>query len=456
MWQLVACTPPGGKQDIPQVKLTIQNTLPIRRENVSIALSLAELRGIAPDFSFDAYLVVSGNPPREIPSQADDTNYNGRRDELLFLVDLAPNETKEISIRYSPKNQMPVTLGFTRRTRAGIFPELSAYAALESERIAYALKPDGGIDAYGKTPEVLFSLERVFQGDLDFSQRLAPNLRQAFDKNGWPLSQNATAEVRKQGSRWVITDAEQRRRFSIVKGAEGLDVLRSAGLLLHQLADQSAYERSSLLMSPDEFAFGRVALWDAVKQKTIPFGDAGAHVRILADGPVRSVVQRIIPDLALSAVARISLTSTVSIHGGGQWCEHRLRIQGLPDRYRVAIGAGNGSGAVRSNETEGWVSAWVGGNATHQDGFGLIYPTAQFDSFKRSSRGENLLLLEPGETGEVAYQFAAVWDKGEIGIETREMFEQYVQVTAKANLTPPIVAFEQKASETKDEVKSDE
>ena len=110
LW-IVGCNFPGDQnRDIPQIQLTIQNTLPVKRVNVPIVLSLAELRQIAADFSFDAYLVVSGQPPAEIeiPSQADDTNYDGQKDELVFLVDLEPQETKGVTIRYAPDFQLPV------------------------------------------------------------------------------------------------------------------------------------------------------------------------------------------------------------------------------------------------------------------------------------------------------------------------------------------------------------
>ena len=158
LW-IVGCNFPGGQnRDIPQIQLTIQNTLPVKRVNVPIVLSLAELRQIAADFSFDAYLVVSGQPPAEleIPSQADDTNYDGQKDELVFLVDLEPQETKGVTIRYAPDNQVSITLGFTRRTRAGIFPELKGFAALESEWVAHLLQPNGSIDTYGKKTKGLF------------------------------------------------------------------------------------------------------------------------------------------------------------------------------------------------------------------------------------------------------------------------------------------------------------
>ena len=113
LW-IVGCNFPGGQnRDIPQIQLTIQNTLPVKRVNVPIVLSLAELRQIAADFSFDAYLVVSGHPPAEIeiPSQADDTNYNGQKDELVFLIDLEPQETKGVTIRYAPITRCRSRLG---------------------------------------------------------------------------------------------------------------------------------------------------------------------------------------------------------------------------------------------------------------------------------------------------------------------------------------------------------
>ena len=53
-------------------------------------------------------------------------------------------------------NQVSVTLGFTRRTRAGIFPELGGICCVESEWVAYLLQPNGSIDTYGKKTKGLF------------------------------------------------------------------------------------------------------------------------------------------------------------------------------------------------------------------------------------------------------------------------------------------------------------
>ena len=381
LW-IVGCNFPGGQnRDIPQIQLTIQNTLPIKRVNVPIVLSLAELKQVASDFSFDAYLVVSGQPPveTEIPSQADDTNYDGQKDELVFLVDLEPQETKGVTIRYAPDNQMAITLGFTRRTRAGVFPELEGFAALESEWVAYLFHPNGSIDAYGKKAKGLFLDQFV-------RQLTAPS----------------------------DSDEEILTPLLTTKGASG-----GSG-------------------------FG---LWDTDEQMLIPFENQRDYVRILADGPVRSIVQRIIPNWILPSNLEISLTSTFSIYAGHQWGEHRIKVQGLGDRYRVAIRFPNRGATPVRNKKDGWIWSWgAETQANSEVGFGVIYPVDGFDTFLYSvvqdSKPGDTMLMKLDQHDEVFYRFASTL--GELGeeeaeIATQEAFEQYVQAIATEIQTPPVI-----------------
>ncbi|MCZ6676636.1 MAG: DUF4861 family protein [Candidatus Poribacteria bacterium] len=383
----VGCTPPGGNRDIPQIQMTIRNTLPIKREHVPIVLSLAELKQIAPDFSLDAYLVVSGEPPIEIHSQADDMNYDSQRDELVFLVDLEPQETKNISIRYSPDSQMAVTLEFTRRTRAGIFPELDGFAALESELIAYLFHPNGSIRAHGKRTQGLFI------------------------------------------DQWVHQDAAP--------------------------SDSSEDMMTPLTTADGLIGEGGFVLWDTANQKPIPLDRAKDYVRILADGPVRSVVQRIIPDLQLRSDRSISLTSTFSIYGGHRWGQHRIKVQGLDGPYRIAIGVPNRRIDPDRNEKEGWLAVWDERADASPSGFGMIYPVDGFDAFQDvltlDSGESSLVWMNPDENGEVFYRFVSVWGEGENGIQTREAFKQFMRVTATEIRTPPVIEFLQQQPEKQQE-----
>ena len=396
-----SCNFPGGQnRDIPQIQLTIQNTLPVKRVNVPIVLSFAELRQVASDFSFDAYLVVSGQPPVqiEIPSQADDTNYDGQKDELAFLVDLEPQETKSVTIRYAPDNEMAVTLGFTRQTRAGIFPELEGFAALESEQIAYLLHSNGSIDAYGKKTQGLFLDQFVRQ------------ITTPSDSDEEVLTPLFATKGMNSGS-----------------------------------------------------GFG---LWDMEARTLIPFENQRDYVRILADGPVRSIVQRIIPNWVLSSDRKISFTSTFSIYAGHQWGEHRVKVQGLGDGYRIAARLPNRRISSVSNEKDGWIWSWeTERQAKHEMGFGVTYPVDRFDTFLDSEAGNTILLMKLDQYDEVFYRFASTLEgeeteivtqetvdsigrpdesplaEKEVEVMTQEAFEQYVQAMATEIRTPPVIQF---------------
>ena len=407
LW-IVGCNFPGGQnRDIPQIQLTIQNTLPVKRVNVPIVLSIAELKEVASDFSFDAYLVVSGHPPAEIeiPSQADDTNYDGQRDELVFFVDLEPQETKGVTIRYAPDNQVSITLGFTRRTRAGVFPELEGFAALESEGVAYLLHPNGSIHTHGKKTEGLFldQFVRQFTTPSDSKEEILTPL----------------FTTKEMGSR---------------------------------------------------SGFG---LWDTDTQTLISPENQKDYVRILADGPLRSIVQRIIPNWVLSSDREISFTSTFSIYAGHQWGEHRVKVQGLEDRYRIAIRLPNRRITSVSNEKDGWIWSWET-EPNHEMGFGVIYPVDRFETFLDSKAGNTLLLMRPDRYDEVFYRFAStlggeevetttketggveivkqeVQEKEGVEIATQEAFEQYIQATATEIRTPPVIRLTSQESQKQEE-----
>jgi len=139
-----SCAFPGQGKKPPKVSLTINNPLLVKRTDVPVVLSLEKLIKVAGDFSLNAVMVTYANAPQPIPipSQIDDVDNDGVRDELVFLVDLEPQETKEIDIYYAPQKSeqesaasYPLTVGYPRRTLTGVFPELRGIA-WESELIA--------------------------------------------------------------------------------------------------------------------------------------------------------------------------------------------------------------------------------------------------------------------------------------------------------------------------------
>ena len=79
---------------------------------------------------------------------------------------------------------MPLTFGFTKQTRAGIFPHLNALAAIESELNVYLLKANGAISVFAKKTEKL-ELNRLGQGEDNNKQPNTIELKRTEDLIGY-------------------------------------------------------------------------------------------------------------------------------------------------------------------------------------------------------------------------------------------------------------------------------
>ncbi|HID56011.1 TPA: DUF4861 domain-containing protein [Candidatus Poribacteria bacterium] len=131
--------PPRRK--IPEFRVVITNPLPVARLNLPIAIRVEDIKKVAPDFTFKAFLVSPLEGGRDLASQAEDTNGDGEPDTLVFLIDLEPEARREVAVRYEPKAPMRLTLGYEKKTFAGIFPELEGLA-WESEKTVYLMRAD--------------------------------------------------------------------------------------------------------------------------------------------------------------------------------------------------------------------------------------------------------------------------------------------------------------------------
>lgn len=460
-----ACTMPGGNQKISKIRLSIQNTLPVQRKKVPIVLTGAQLRQVNPDFTFKAYSVVTGTAPREVmvPAQADDLDYDGERDQLCFLLDLEPEETKEVSILYDPNVKATLTLDINKQTRAAIFPELNVVAAMESNLIAYLLKPNGAVVAYGKKREALFSVDVMFQPELDYGRPISPELRLHFENNAITLSQQVQIKIEKPEQQWIAHDLENQevyfiRKSSNSKGAElgqetaveeQLNISKSIGLSLNELLKPETSEMIALTPLEGLIGCGGIALWHKNGAKAIPLPTEGDYVRILADGSIRSIVQRIVPAWNIQGETR-RFISTTFVYGENPWIEHHIHIDGnLPPDYAFVTGIPHLNGTYNTDEKQGWMWTW-GTDPSGIDtlGVALIALTGRdaegIDASSDLNASGNPLLpviLNPNAEGRLTYRTLAIWGGGIDGFETEAEFAQHVQITTTALKTPPQIKF---------------
>ena len=463
---LSACTMPGGNQEASKIRLSVHNTLPIARKNVPIVLTGTQLRKVNPDFSFKGCFVATVVPgagaPREImiPSQADDLDYDGERDQLCFLINLEPEETKEVSILYDPSPKATLTLDLSKQTRAAIFPELNAVAAMESNLIAYLLKPNGAFIAYGKKRAEYFSMDAMFQADLqDVGRPLSLELRQHFQTNGIILSERQVQiEELKPDQQWVVRDLENQETYFIRKSdasevsdlgqemqTDGqLNVVKSIGLSLNALLDPETTEMVALMPREGLIGCGGIALWDKGKSEMIPLPADGDYVRILANGSIRSVVQRIFPEWNVNGETR-RLTSTTFIYGENPWLEHHIHIDGnLPTDYAIATGIPHLKGAYKEDREQGWIWSW-GTDPSDTDTLGvalIVPPSSDTGNTPLSEKADLLrVILTPDAEGRLNYRTLAIWGGGIDGIETETEFAQRIQNMTTALKAPPRIKF---------------
>ncbi len=441
------CTFPGGKQKTNRIRFTIQNTLAIDRENVPIVMTLDQLRKVSPDFSLNAYLVVTGKAQREamIPAQADDLNYDGERDQLVFLLDLEREQTKEISILYDPNDKTTFTFDVKKQTRAGIFPELDAVAAVESDLIAYLLKPSGAVVAYGKKREELFSVDGMFQSELENDVPLSPEFRFHFESKNISLSQKPQAlkkEVKKPEHRWVIHDLENQEDYFVRKTEEQLNLFKSIGLSLNTLLEPENTAMVMLTPLDELIGCGGFALWHREKNELIPLPSDEDYVRILADGGMRSVVQRILPSWYVDGET-YHLQSTTFIYGSNPWIEHQIQLdRELPADYAIVAGIPKLGETSGVDEDQGLLWSWgTDPDGTYPLGIALIYSTTQTSSLVDTDVSRLSIVLNPDSEGRISYRTFAIWEGGIDGIETQSEFLQHLQIMITAMKNRPKIKF---------------
>lgn len=444
---VTGCTFPGGKQDTNRIRLSIQNTLRVDRDNIPIVLTLEQLKKVSADFSLNAFSVVTGKSPREamIPAQADDVDYDGVRDQLVFLLDLKSEESKEISILYDPNVKATFTLDVQKLTRAGIFPELNATAAIESDLVAYILKPNGAVNAYGKRRQDLFSVDTMFQTELDLEEQLSPEFRLFFDRNKISLTQNPQAlniAVEKKEHRWVIHDFENQENYYVRKNDQQLNLYKSIGLSLNELLDLETTNMVALASEEGLIGCGGVALWKESNQKMIPLPLDGDYVRIIANGAMRSIVQRIIPSLKIDGET-YHLTINTYIYGRNAGIEQHINInRELPADYAFVVGIPKISNNNDVDEEQGVLWSWgTDPKGEYSLGFALIYQKSQQDGVIETDSSMLSMKLRSDLDDNINYRSIAIWDGGINGVQTDTEFLQELQLMTTNVLNPPTIKF---------------
>ena len=377
----------GRRKEVPKIEMIVDNPLPIKRTDEFVVLKVADLKEIAPDFTPNAFIVLQIDTNQELPYQLDDISNDGEGDEIAMIMDMEPGEKKSIVIRYAPEGRA-VNLGYEKRTRAAVHPEYEGIG-WESELIAYRIYPDhrNSISVFGKR-ELGLSLDRFAASVTDKGyNHLEP---------------------------WGV---------NILDGGKSLGC-GGFGLWYENKLVKPLNMVGSSLPKPDE----RVA----------------QYTRVIADGPVRSVVQIIFDNWRVGDQT-LEVTATYSIFAGQRWIRNEIKIEGADNPMKIAAGLMKSDAATLTRDAkDGFFYTW--GAQSHLDppdnlGMAVIYPTESLDSFHESvdhavslfddESGAYLVVLNPGADNEIVYWSLAAWNRGDIGIRKDDQFGELVSLITR-------------------------
>ena len=117
----------------------------------------------------------------------------------------------------------------------------------------------------------------------------------------------------------------------------------TSGLYLQQLAQkESVVELIKVEHSQALFGTGGFAIWDKETQNFVSIDSATDYVRVLVNGGIRSVVERILPAVSVNKETAISVKHRAIVYADNAMLEQRVEISGGADRFAVAVGLPSG------------------------------------------------------------------------------------------------------------------
>ncbi len=176
---LLMVVPAVASPRVKVIKLAVGNPSPSPRAAENVVVSVAALRAIAPDF-LAAPIVVTASDARtlqedattlatkELASQVDDLDGDGKADEIAFQIELGPGQARVVSIAYGEPATVERLRGeYPRRTHAISTPNPEGLG-WESEPVAWRidLGVRNAIDLLGKRRPAL-ALERFSAPEYD-------------------------------------------------------------------------------------------------------------------------------------------------------------------------------------------------------------------------------------------------------------------------------------------------
>jgi hypothetical protein len=341
-----------------------------------------------------------------VPCQADDLTGDGKPDELFFQLDLPPGGSRTLTVwpLAQPVIFPPRVHAFVQRSDQLVRP------VWESELLGFRGSGAATVEAFSKVRPL-----RIGEG---------------------PLGEGGTEEP----------------AFPVGDGVDLLPAgagLGAAGVFLSEYPeDRARMTRPWTADSADKHALKRPYHVAARGPN-----DAEFQFRVLADGPVRAVLQADVTNWR-TARGQYEARLLYLMEAGKRYCEVRVQLRRLATRSReLSIGSGFAQlpGEVAFDHSDSWMYAvsreeldpTPNQAAADWRGLALWWEANAFETavYTEEDEGNHLVILQPNSSRTVRTWHAAAWEK-DGGVTSADQWRQYVERTARELASPPVVLLE--------------
>ncbi len=379
-----------------EIKISLHNPLKVDRRDETIRINIRELKSKYPDFNFNSFVVYSNN--KEVPSQAANTDAGTVPTEILFIVDLKPNESRTITIKYSQGEIKKKE--YKKRTGA----YLGKKADYKLENGYYT----GGnfVSVHSeKVPKDHFAHDALYQ----------------FEGPGW--------ESELVDYRFYL---DSRNRTDIF--GKKVHALVLPGIGKYDLVSDSKESYTKMLdwgmdifKVGESLGIGSIAMYDKGKVETVSNADS-VVCTIVNNGPIYSGVYTNYYGWEISG-DKYNLNALFSITAGSRLTETDLEISGNPGNLTTGLAKHENTEFLKSNGKGDWQFIGLYGKqslAGDNDNLGIAVFYKKSDLIKQTEDSlSDIVVLRP-EHNKLKYYFADAWDQELNGIRNKKEFIKYL------------------------------
>jgi hypothetical protein len=388
--------PSDLKKDYPEsMMITVSNESNLRLIDAPVHLDIDALLSKKPNFNVKAFVWLADG--EEIPSQAVDTNDDGKLDQLVAVSDFNPGQTKKMILIYSPTGDKP--RHYPARTQA----ELSCKVGGKFEK-----NKKGRYEYTGGHFENVTYL-KVPPEHSDHSWYIR------YEGPGW--------ESDKVGYRFYLdwrnaTDIFGKKIPAMVLQNVGQDGFDS----YHEMSDWGM----DILKVGDALGIGAVGMWVDNKAERVSRTDS-LICSIISNGPVESRIRTEYWGWKVGN-GQYNLTSDLTIDAGSRLTRQVVSISNSPDNLCTGIVKHEGVHVLQSgNEDGNWAYlATYGLQSLAGDSLGMAVIYQKKDKLELTQDSLNHVVILKPENGKLTYYFLAAWEQEPGGITSGQEFKDYL------------------------------